>query len=132
MNWKLIFLLSLFGLAMAILTVYVVPTKIEPIFWLTIFLFCAYMIAKQCSSKYFLHGFLVSLANCAWITVIHVLLYHPYMLNHPEMAQMNANMPLQNHPRLLMLITGPLIGVGSGLVLGLFAFVAGKLISKKQ
>jgi uncharacterized membrane protein len=33
MNWKLIFLLSLFGLAMAIATVFVIPSNIEPLFW---------------------------------------------------------------------------------------------------
>jgi uncharacterized membrane protein len=31
-----------------------------------------------------------------------------------------------------MLITGPAIGVISGLILGLFAFVASKILKKKQ
>jgi hypothetical protein len=47
MNWKLIFQLSLFGLAMGIATVFVIPSNIEPAFWLVIFLICAYLIAKQ-------------------------------------------------------------------------------------
>ena len=46
MNWKLIFGLSLFGLAMAIATVFVIPSKIEPFFWLAIFIICAIVIAK--------------------------------------------------------------------------------------
>jgi hypothetical protein len=50
MNWKLIFLLSLFGLAMGFATVFVLPTKIEPVFWLVIFVISAYLIAKRCAS----------------------------------------------------------------------------------
>ena len=43
MSWKLIFGLSLFGLAMAFATVYVVPSAIEPWIWLGIFVFCAFV-----------------------------------------------------------------------------------------
>jgi uncharacterized membrane protein len=43
---------------------------------------------------------------------------------------MMDSMPLANHPRLLMVLTGPVIGVISGLVLGLFAVVARKFVKK--
>ncbi|MBI4947234.1 MAG: hypothetical protein HY840_12645 [Bacteroidetes bacterium] len=76
MNWKLIFGLSLFGLAMAIATVFVIPNKIEWMFWIPIFIFNAYLIAKNVSGKYFLYGFLVSLMNCVWITPIHMLFFN--------------------------------------------------------
>lgn len=52
MNWKLIFQLSLFGLAMAFATVTWIPSNIEPIFWLAIFIICAYLIATKCSAKH--------------------------------------------------------------------------------
>lgn len=131
LNKKLIFQLSLFGLFMAIATVYWIPSNIEPVFWLVIFLICAYLIAKKCSGKYFLHGFLVSLANCVWITSAHILLYHSYISNHAQEAAMAAKMPMPDHPRLMMLIMGPIVGIVSGLVLGLFAFVASKIVKKK-
>ena len=35
-DWKLISRLSLFGLAMAIATVFAIPSNIEPAFWLVI------------------------------------------------------------------------------------------------
>jgi hypothetical protein len=41
MNWKLIITLSLFGLAMGIATVFVVPSTVEPLCWLAIFVVCA-------------------------------------------------------------------------------------------
>ena len=67
MNWKIIFQLSIFGLIMALGTVQLIPERIEPFFWLAIFAFCAWVIAKVCSGKYFLHGFLVSMVNSVWV-----------------------------------------------------------------
>lgn len=130
MKWKLIFLLSLFGLAMAFATVFWIPAKIEPVFWLVIFIICAYLIAKYCIDRYFLHGFLVGLVNCVWITIIHALYFHTYMANHPGMAQRMSDMPMADHPLRMMTLTSPVFGVISGLVLGLFAFLAAKMMKK--
>jgi hypothetical protein len=127
MNWKLIFQLSLFGLAMAIATVYWIPSNLEPFFWLFIFIICAYLIARNCTGKFFLHGLLVSICNSVWITAFHVLLFKTYIDGHPKEAEMMSTMPMPKHPRMMMLLTGPVIGIISGLVLGLFAFVASKI-----
>ncbi len=131
MNKKLIFQLSLFGLAMAIATVYFIPSNIEPLFWLVIFIVCAYIIAKQCTGKYFLHGLFVSLVNAVWITAAHIILFDSYIANHAEEATMMTRMPMPDAPRLMILMTGPVVGLISGLVLGLFAFIASKIIKKK-
>jgi hypothetical protein len=131
MNWKLIFQLSIFGLIMAFATISLIPEKIEFVFWLAIFIFCAYVIARVCTGKYFLHGFCVSLVNCVWITSAHIIFYSSYVAHHADMANMGASMPLSSHPRLLMLIMGPLFGAGFGLVLGLFSFIASKIVSPK-
>ncbi len=132
MNWKLIFKLSLFGLAMGIATVYFIPSDIEPICWLIIFIICAYLIAKNCSSKYFLHGLLLSIVNGVWITAAHIILFDQYISNHAKEAEMMKKMPLPNSPKLMMLITGPVVGIVSGLILGLFAFIAAKIMKRKQ
>ena len=130
MNRKLIFQLSLFGLAMAIGTVYFIPSRIEPVYWLVIFIVCAYLIAKNCDSKYFLHGLLVSIVNSIWITAAHILLFDRYISNHAEEMAMMSKSPLADNPKLMMLLTGPIIGVISGLILGLFAFIASKLVKR--
>ncbi|HMH33328.1 MAG TPA: hypothetical protein VK543_09880 [Puia sp.] len=130
MNTKLIFQLSLFGLAMAFATVYFIPSNVEPLCWLAIFIICAYLIAKNCTGKYFLHGLYVSLLNSVWITAAHILLFNQYIANHPKEAEMMTRMPMPDSPRLMMLITGPLIGLVSGCVLGLFALIASKLVKK--
>jgi hypothetical protein len=129
MNWKLIVALSGFGLVMGIATVFVVPPKIEPVLWLVIFGLCAFVIARSVPAKHFLHGLCVSLVNCIWITGAHIAFYEQYLATHPDEAAMVSSMPLPG--RLMMLVTGPLVGLLSGLVLGLFAFVASKLVKPK-
>lgn len=128
LDFRLILQLSLFGLAMAVATVFVIPSNIEPIFWLVIFVVCAVVIARRCADKYFLHGFLVSLANCVWITTAHIVLFDSYIARHPQEAAMVKNMPMPDSPRLMMLMTGPVVGVISGIVLGLFAWIASKIV----
>ncbi|MBX2904660.1 MAG: hypothetical protein KF744_01390 [Taibaiella sp.] len=128
MNWKVIFALSLFGLGMAAATISLIPLNIEFWFWLCIFLFCAVVIAKRCTGAYFLHGFLVSLVNCIWVTGAHVLFADTYLANHKAEAMMMHNSPTGISVRAMMLIMGPVIGIISGLVLGLFAFVASKTV----
>ena len=133
MNWKLIFLLSLFGMAMGFAAVFVIPSNIEPLFWLVIFVICAYLIAKYATGKYFLHGLLVSIVNSIWISATHAALFYTYIANHPEYLKMLETAPpmVAGHPRRLMVITGPIIGVISGLILGLFAWVASKIVKKQ-
>jgi hypothetical protein len=132
MNWKIIFQLSVFGLIMAFGTISLIPEKIEPAFWLVIFIFCAVVIAKVCPGKYFLHGFLVSMVNCVWITAVHIAFRQTYVANHPQMASMGTSMPqsIAVHPRLVMAIMGPVFGALFGIILGLFSFVASKIVKK--
>jgi hypothetical protein len=128
MDWKLIFGLSLFGLAMAIGTVFVIPSNIEPVFWLLIFLVCAYLIARQRPGRHFLHGLLVGIVNSVWVTGAHIIFFSQYIANHPKEAAMMHSMPLPDSPRLMMACLGPIVGIISGVIIGLFAYVAGKLV----
>lgn len=82
---------------------------------------------RNCTSRFFLHGFLTSFVNCVWIVAVHALLYDTYMAHHPEQTAMMEKMPSIN-PRVAMFVIGPVIGVVSGLVLGLFCFIASRLV----
>ena len=128
MDWKLIFQLSLFGLAMAIATVFLIPSNIEPVFWLVIFLICAYVIAKGRATGRFVHGVILGLVNSVWITAVHILLFDRYLAGHAQEAAMMKSMPLPDSPRLMMVIVGPVVGLISGIVIGLLALGAGKLV----
>jgi len=130
MNWKLVVQLSLFGLAMAFATVFVVPSNVEPMLWLPIFVICAYLIAKHAPGKHFLHGLMLGIANSVWITGAHVLLFDAYLAHHAREAEMMKSMPMPLPPRLLMAIVGPCVGVVSGVVIGLFALVAAWLVRR--
>ena len=132
MNWKLIVYLSLFGLTMAIGTVYYIPSPVEPWLWLVILLLCAYLIAQKAPGSYFLHGFLVCLLNCVWITGAHMLLSATYLANHAEEAAQYATMNDKFHLSVTqaMAIFGTIIGILSGLVLGLFSFIASRIFKK--
>ena len=135
MNWKIIFQLSIFGLIMAFGTVSLIPQKAEPFFWLMIFIFCSFIIAKVCSGKYFLHGFLVSMVNSIWLTAVHVVYYTNYTLNHPDVADMAQRaLPAYFliHPRQGMLLFGPVYGVMFGIILGVFSVIMDKIVNKKS
>ena len=132
MNWKLIFSLSLFGLAMAFGTVYVIASNVEPIFWAAILLVCALVIAKRAPRSYFLHGLMVGIVNSVWVTGTHVFLFARYVAGHHREAAMMASMPLPTHPRVMMLIVGPVIGVISGAILGILALALSKLVTRRH
>lgn len=125
MSFRLIFVLSLFGLGMAFATVYVLPSNVEPWVWLAILVVCAVVIAKRAPGKYFLHGFLVSIVNSVFITAVHIALADRYLANHPREAAMNAQL---GSPAVAMLVTGLGAGVASGIVLGLFSWIASKFL----
>jgi uncharacterized membrane protein YvlD (DUF360 family) len=133
MNWKIIFQLSVFGLIMAFGTVSLIPQNAEPAFWLVIFIFCAWVIAKTCPGKYFLHGFFTGLTNCVWITIVHVIYFQKYLENHKQMDTALSNLPpsFLTHPRLSLAVVGLSVGILSAIVLGLFSFVASKISRKK-
>jgi 1,4-dihydroxy-2-naphthoate octaprenyltransferase len=129
MNWPLVFKLSLFGLAMAIGTVFVIPSNIEPIFWLVIFVICAVLIAQYSGGRNYLHGQMLGIVNSVWVTGAHLIFFDRYVANHQAEVQAFASAPLS--PRVMMAIVGPVIGVISGAVIGLLAALAAKILKPR-
>ena len=132
MNWKVIIQLSLLGLAMGFATVFLISSSAEPVYWLVILGFSAAIIATRCPGRYFLHGVMLGLANSVWVTAAHVLLFGRYIASHPDEAAMMASMPLPGWPRLMMACAGPVIGLASGAVIGVFAIVAARFTGRKK
>ena len=127
MNWKLILQLSLFGLVMGVATVFFISSSVEPFCWLVVFLISAYAIARGARGRPFLHGVCVGLANSVWVTGAHILLVDQYLARHAREAAMSS-MPMPTHPRLMMALMGPVIGLLSGIVLGIFGVGATRLV----
>ena len=128
MNWKLILQLSLFGLVMGVATVFFISSSVEPFCWLVVFLISAYVIARAAPGRPFLHGVCVGLANSVWVTGAHMLFLDQYLAGHAREAAMMSSMPMPTHPRLMMAVVGPVIGLVSGIVLGILAVVATRLV----
>src|SRR5687768_12813097 len=129
MNDKLVLVLSLFGLAMGIATVFWIPPTVEPFFWLVALGISAWQIAERAGAHYFLHGALVGLANSVWVTTAHVLLFDSYIAGHPREAAMVAGM---GSPRLMMAAVGPAIGLVSGCIIGVTAVLIAKLMGRTR
>jgi hypothetical protein len=126
MSWKLVFGLSLFGLAMGIATVFVIPSDIEPFVWLGLLVVCSVLIAKRAPGKYFVHGLCVSLLNSVWITGAHLALFDKYVAGHAREAAMVAKMG--GSLQMMMAVSGLIAGLASGIVLGLCAWVLSKFL----
>jgi uncharacterized membrane protein len=58
-----------------------------------------------------------------------LIFFERYVAGHPREAAMMVDAPLDG--RVMMLLTGPVVGVVSGLVLGLFAVVASKFVKPR-
>ncbi len=121
MNWKLSFQLSAFGFIMACGTVSLIPFMMEPFFWIAIFIISAFVIAKACSKKHFVQGLWAGLFNCIWVTSAHFIFFTTYAANH----RLELIYP---HPRIMTVVTGPIAGLLSGCVIGLFAWIASKIV----
>jgi len=119
-------------MAMAVLTVSIIPSNVEPFCWLGIFLVVSFAIAKYAPGRYFLHGFMVSIFNSIWITAAHAAFFDQYIAAHPEYLQATNGLPpdLAGHPRRMMVPIGAISGIIFGVVLGVFAFIASRMFRR--
>jgi hypothetical protein len=125
MSWRLIFGLSLFGLAMGLAPIFLIPRQIEPHLWLGIFAVSAVAIAKRAPSKYFLHGLGVGLVNGFWVTAAHAALFEQSVVIHGRVVELSARV---GAPHVAMALGGPIVGVAGGIVLGVAAWGVSKFL----
>ena len=130
MNWKLIFALALFGVAMGAASLMGWTQGIEWVLWLVIFVVSAWFIARKAASRHLLHGFMVGLLNGIIHAIIQAAFINTYLANNVQMAEQFGNIPGGLPPLLFVLLSGPFIGVVSGAIVGLLALVMVKLVGK--
>jgi hypothetical protein len=129
-NWKLVFLVSGFGFVMGIATVFVIPPAAEPFCWAVILLISAYLLARHAPGLYFVHALAVGLLNSVWVVSAHMFWFERYLAGHPREAAMLIRMPLT--PRAMMAVTGPLVGLVSGAILGLLTLIAQRVVVARR
>ena len=126
MNWKLIFALSLFGLAIGLPSLFGLGS-IAPLLWLIVFTICAWVIATGAPGKYFLHGFLAGVVSSVWFTLVHAYYLFDLSRNKPEMVEI---LPQGVSPQVMNLLVGLITAAVAGLIGGFFAFVAAKILKQ--
>jgi hypothetical protein len=92
-----------------------------------IFIACAFIIAKRRPARHFLHGSFLGLANSPWIMASHILLGNRYLASHAPEAALMASPPLGASPKLMMAVVAPMVGLFSGVVMGVLALLASKI-----
>jgi hypothetical protein len=123
MNWKLVLQLAVFGIAMGLGTVFFVPSAVEPILWLIVFLLSAYTIAKHCVRLQFLNGLLVGLLDSLLKTTVHMVFFNAYVARHPQEIAMIRQMTSAISPRQLILLSSPIWGLLYGTATGLLTLL---------
>lgn len=132
MSWKTIFLLSLSGIVVGFAGVYGLSGIVELVVWLIIFIVFAVVIAKQRDGDYFVHALLASILAGFWVGLVHALFIRTYVAHNPELNAGITRMPKTAHPRLMMIMFGPFTGAVAGVIAGLMASVAGKIVKRSK
>jgi hypothetical protein len=132
MNWKLVLQLAVFGIAMGLGTVFFVPSRVEPILWLIVFLLSAYAIAKHCVRLRFLNGLLVGLLDSLLKTTVHMVFFSAYVARHPQEIAMIRQMTSAVSPRQLILLSSPIWGLIYGAATGLLTLLLALFIKPSE
>jgi hypothetical protein len=132
MNWRLIFVLSLFSVPMGLASVLGLTRGYEWLVWLLVGLYCAFRFARSTRNELFLHGFYLGIIVGVFSTAIQAIFVSTYLSNNPRMVEALNSLPQGLHPALVVLIMGPIIGAVSGIIFGVFAVIAGKVIGASK
>jgi hypothetical protein len=127
MNWQLILSLSLLGVVVGLVSVFGFLGGQIWMLWLCVAAFCAWQFARHTRRYLFLHGFYLGIFVGVCASWVQAIFLPTYISNNPGMAETFNNLPRDMHPSFVVLIMGPFIGAVAGIVIGLFALIAGKI-----
>jgi len=117
MNWTIILVLAFPGLIMGVLAINGYTQKIEPFLWLLFGLATALILSKNISSKPIFHALLIGLFWGVLNGLFQSFFFDQYIANNPGLQdRFKQSKFLQ--PRQMVLVTGPVIGLVTGVVLG--------------
>jgi hypothetical protein len=130
-QWRLILFLSLFGVAMGAFSVMGFTGGAEPFLWPIIAIFCAIVIGTK-TNRTFANGLFTGLLVGGIAPLIQAVFFHTYISNNAAAAAQLKQLPPGLSPRLIFFIQVPLIGLISGMVLGLLSWIVGKVVARKD
>ena len=128
MNWMLVSVLSIPGVMMGLLSVRGHTRGIEPYLWGLLAIFAALVIARNAGEQYFFHGLSVGIAWGVVNGLIAFSLFSVYAQHNPEVIQRIAAGARGPSPRVMFALSAPMIGLLTGLVLGVLSWGASHVI----
>jgi len=117
---------------MGILSLFGLTQGIELYLWIVIAFVAAYLFARKLTAKHFLTGLIAGLFMGLINGLMQGGFYDMYIANNPEVAQRLQEQPIPAgmSPAFFILLTSPIVGLIYGLFVGLFSFVAAKILKK--
>lgn len=128
MNWTLVALLAIPGLMIGLLSSRGHTRGIEPYLWLVLAVFATLVIARTAGARYFLHGLSVGLSWGILNGLTAAALFPAYARNNPEIMRSIESGAGNFPPQAMFAIFAPVIGLATGLALGLLCIAATYLI----
>ena len=129
-NWRLILILSLLGIAMGVASVFGLTSQRDWLAWLFVGAYSAWAIAHRTDEELFLHGFYLGILIGIFNSAVQALFVTTYLTNNPRMVEALNALPQGLHPSAVILIMGPIIGTVGGVAFGFLCFLTGKLVRR--
>jgi|GEM_PF-1597458 len=134
---RLILLLSLFGPAMGVLTLFgIIPDGVDRFFWLAISIGCAVVIARRAPHHAFGHGAIVGFLLGASAKLIQGIWSGVYLAHNPGLlesfAEAQSKVPQGTEFKYYVLMLVPFVGIASSLIVGLLSHFAYKSLGRDR
>ncbi len=128
-NWKIVLILSSFGIVMALLSVFGnVKGSYELVLWALLAIVSSYMIAKKGGRLPFIEGVTTGVLSGILNSAVQFFFFRQYILNNPGKLEQFREIPLEMPAQYLILFTGPIIGLIYGIILGIISTSFRKVI----
>lgn len=132
MNWKLVVSLSGLGVLMGGASVLGLTRGFEGVLWLVLAALATVVMVRRAQTRPLLHGFFVGFIGGGLAPVVQFLFFSTYLANNPEVAKQFSRVPSGLGAHYFVLILAPIIGLVSGVVLGLMCWLGAWLAVRRK
>lgn len=116
LNPNIILKTGFFGVFMGIVSVWGWSKSYETLFWIGIGLTTTIYLKYQVKNHIFLHCVIIGLSWGFDCTLIQVIFFDIYTLNHPSFVSEILNFS-PNYPKIFLILTGTLFGLIGGMII---------------
>jgi hypothetical protein len=119
-----------FGVIVGTASLFGLTRGVEEWLWLFIGIGSAFLIARHAPGHPFAHGFTGGALAALASSVLQMALFSTYAAHNPETATAVTQLPQGVSLRATFVLIAPLIAAASGVIVGLFAWIASKLVRR--